>query len=110
MEPFVWIFFIPPKGRRIARFTGYAHSVEQKFSKKIWQRCASAYLCNPIRNKASQNASHRISSLHGGQANTPKKQDRSSRKPGSQTLKKSTENFGVNNTDRIFAVRSKKID
>jgi hypothetical protein len=50
--------------------------VERNFSKKIWQRCASAYLCNPIRNKASQNAAYRGSSLRGGQANTPKKQER----------------------------------
>jgi len=50
---------------------------------------------------------NRTSSLHSGYANTPKKQERGSKKPGSQTLKKSTENFGVNDTDRIFAVRSK---
>jgi len=49
----------------------------------------------------------RISSLHGGHANTPKKQERSRRRTGCRTLKKATENFGVNNTHRIFAVRSK---
>jgi hypothetical protein len=47
------------------------------------------------------------SSLQSGYANTPKKQERSSRKTEPQALKKATENFGVNNRDRIFAVRSK---
>jgi hypothetical protein len=103
-------FFVLLKCSREGRFTSYAHFVEQDFSKKIWRRSALAYLCNPIRNKASQNASHRISSLQRGQASTPKKQERSSRKSGCRTLKKATENFGVNNTTCIFAVRSKKFD